>query len=375
MAPHRRHPWPPGRNQAGRVRQVTDAAAARGAPRATQALTPVARFPSSDGVSVAVHRLHEPTGDDRRQGGLPWPVVAVHATGFCAAVLAPLAAELAAGARRPDLPTGARRAELAAGPLVAGLGAHPVVGPDERGHGASSRPASGSFAWQGFADDVLAAVDGIGLDRPFGIGHSCGGAALILAELARPGTFRGLYLFEPVIPPVDPPAPGGMPDNPLSAGAHRRRPSFPSRQAAYDNFAGKPPFDVFDPRALAAYVANGFRPDGEDGITLCCRREDEAAVYAAAFAHDAYARAGAVRCPVTVACGEATDAFPADALAPVVERLPRGDLVVLPGLGHFGPMQDPGAVAASVLGSAAWAAAGSATGGPAGSPPGGTPLP
>lgn len=242
--------------------------------------------------------------------------------------------------------------------MAAHLGSHPVVGFDERGHGASGRPADGSFDWHGFADDALAVVDGLGLDRPLGFGHSCGGAALVLAEQARPGTFAGLFLFEPVIPPLDePPARAVADNNPLSVGARRRRRQFDSRRQALDNFAGKPPFSELAPQALAAYVDNGFRPDPRGGITLCCAREDEAAVYAAAFGHGAFSRLGEVRCPVTVACGALTDAFDARAVQPVVDRLPDGTLTVLPGLGHFGPLQDPEAVAHALRQSAAWAAA------------------
>lgn len=288
-------------------------------------------MPSTDGVAVASYRL---------AGGRPGApaVLAAHPTGFCAAVLGPLAHRLAP---------------------------HPVVAFDERGHGRSGRPASGSFAWSGFADDALAVVDAAGLARPLGFGHSCGGAALVLAEARRPGTFAGLYLYEPVIPPLDEPLPGGSPDNPLSLGARRRRTHFAGRDEALANFAGKPPFADLDPVALAAYVDNGFRPDGCGGITLACARDDEAAVYEAAFAHDAYRRLPDVRCPVTVACGERTDAFDEQALQPVVDRLPDAELQVLPGLGHFGPQQDPAAVARSVLASMAWAP----------SPAGGTPAP
>lgn len=297
---------------------------------------------SSDGVEVAAYHLGGPaTGADGADAPTPdtaWPVLAAHATGFCAAVL---------------------------GPLATHLGPHPVIAFDERGHGASGRPASGCYDWHGFAHDALAVVDRLGLDRPFGFGHSCGGAALVLAEVARPGTFCGLYLFEPVIPPLDVPVPGGVPDNPLSVGARRRRQRFPSRHEALANFAGKPPFHQLHPDALAAYVDNGFRPDPDGGITLRCARDDEAAVYASGFSHDAFANLADVRCPVTVACGADTDAFTAEALAPVVARLPHGELVVLPGLGHFGPLQDPAAVGASLRASTAWAAASSVSDTPA----------
>ena len=99
-----------------------------------------------------------------------------------------------------------------------------------------------------------------GLDRPCGFGHSCGGAALLLAEEARPGTFAGLYCFEPVIYPGDDPLAPTFEGNPLAAGALRRREAFGSRREAIANFAGKAPFDRLDPDALAAYVDNGFAP-------------------------------------------------------------------------------------------------------------------
>jgi pimeloyl-ACP methyl ester carboxylesterase len=285
-------------------------------------LDPTLRVPSSGGAVIAGYEL-------AGGGSAPLEVLAAHATGFCAAVFAPLAREL--DTRR-------------------------VVGFDERGHGASTAAEDRSFAWSGFADDALAVVDAAALHRPFGFGHSCGGAALLLAEIARPGTFAALYLFEPVVPPILEPVPGGLPDNPLSVGARRRRERFGSRDEALANFAGKAPFNQLTPEVLAAYVDNGFRAvDG--AIELCCRREDEAAVYQEAFAHDAFRRLPEVHCPVTVACGALTDSFPAAALAPVVDRLPDADLVVLPDLGHFGPLEDPAVVARSVRASAAWSAA------------------
>lgn len=40
----------------------------------------------------------------------------------------------------------------------------------------------------------------VGPHRPiYGFGHSLGGAISALVELNRPGTFRGLFLFEPVV--------------------------------------------------------------------------------------------------------------------------------------------------------------------------------
>ena len=65
-------------------------------------------------------------------------------------------------------------------------------------------------------------------------------------------------------------------------------------------------------------------------------------------AHDAFSRFGDVRCPVVVACGEHTDAFTPPLVARQADALPHGRMEVVPGLGHFGPLEAPDAVARSV---------------------------
>ena len=94
---------------------------------------------------------------------------------------------------------------------------------------------------------------------PGGVGHSMGGTALVMAELARPGTFRGLVLFEPILFPPDVNRPEGP--SPMIEAARRRRAVFASRDEAYENFAGKPPLDALTPEVLRAYVDHGFADD------------------------------------------------------------------------------------------------------------------
>lgn len=264
---------------------------------------------ASDGTQVAVHQL----------GGEGPPLVLVHATGFCGPVLGPLAAELSAD--------------------------FSCVAPDLRGHGDSGRPVDLSYDWAGFALDVAAVVEGLGLERPLGFGHSCGGAALLLAEQGHRGLFEGLFCFEPIVGAPGPNRRKGH--SSLAAATRRRREVFPSREAAYANFVSKPPFATFDPRALRAYVEHGFEQIGEGGVRLKCRREDEAAIFEMSGRHDAFRHLGDVACPVTVACGSESPTMGPPACAAVVSRLPVGCLEVLRGLGHLAPLEHPSAVAAA----------------------------
>jgi pimeloyl-ACP methyl ester carboxylesterase len=237
-------------------------------------------------------------------------------------------------------------------PLAAHLTGYHAVAPDLRGQGDSSPPVGRSMDWAGFADDVLAVVDAWGVDDLVAVGHSKGGAALLLAEQRRPGTFRALWLYEPVVfPPGAFPGSSSSsgPTNPLAEGALRRRSTFPSRQAAYDNYASKPPLSVLDPEALHAYVDHGFedRPDGT--VSLKCRPEVESAIFAMASDNGAFEHLGQVSCPVTIARGTEESFGPAAFALPVVDALPQGRLATFDHLGHFGPLQHPAEVAAAIV--------------------------
>jgi pimeloyl-ACP methyl ester carboxylesterase len=265
-----------------------------------------------DGIALAVHE----------HGGSGRPTLLCHATGFHGAVWEPLSAALGDGFER--------------------------WAPDFRGHGASVLPPEHPVPWDAVAGDVLAVVDDLGLPvgEVLGVGHSMGGAALLLAEQARPGLFAALWLYEPIAPPAGaiPASEGG---STLADGARRRRPSFASHAEAVANFASKPPLNVARADALHAYVRHGLVA-GEDGaVHLACRPADEARFYDGGGAHDAFARLGEVACPVVIACSG--EPFGPAMFAPhIADGLPDGALEVHPHLTHFGPLEAPAELAASV---------------------------
>jgi pimeloyl-ACP methyl ester carboxylesterase len=134
----------------------------------------------------------------------------------------------------------------------------------------------------------------------------------------------------------------------LSAGARRRRAAFPSRRAAYENFAAKPPLDTADPEALEAYVTWGFEESADGSVRLRCDPRDEAAIYERGREHGAFERLGEVGCPVTIAHGYPEADRPSMWAPEMVSRLPQGREVVFPESSHFGPLEDPAAMARSI---------------------------
>lgn len=270
---------------------------------------PDPRFVESfDGVSLAVYDV----------GGEGPDVLFAHATGFCAGVFLPIMRHMSVGR---------------------------LTAVDFRGHGRSGIPDDG-MDWNGTGQDVLATIGALGLIRPIGVGHSMGGAALTLAEQAEPGTFGGLWLFEPIMMP--PAVREVTVENPLIEGALRRRSTFEDAKTAIRNFASKPPFEVLDPDALAAYVRYGFQENPDGTVSLRCRPETESATYEGGARHNAFDRLGEVTTPTVVVRGQETPMTPAS-LAPVIaDSLPNGTLEDHPELGHFGPLQDPRTMAESI---------------------------
>jgi pimeloyl-ACP methyl ester carboxylesterase len=268
---------------------------------------------STGGVDLVVHDL----------GGDGPPLLLCHATGFHGRVWVPLARVLT------------DRFHLWA--------------VDFRGHGDSSAPADGDFSWSGFADDVLTTVDALGLERPLALGHSKGGAALLLAEQARPGTMGALYVFEPIVfPPGEAPEDARRPGASLADGAERRRQTFASTDDAFENFASKPPLDALAPAALRAYVEHGLAPTLDGEVRLKCRPADEAQVYRMGGRHGAWDALGDISCPVTVAAGGTSPVITPAVAKRIAERIPAGRVDVFDGLGHFGPLEDPPGVAEAV---------------------------
>ena len=257
-------------------------------------------------------------------GGAGDPVLLAHPTGFHGLVLRPIARGLVAAGRH-------------------------VLSFDFRGHGASDRSPS-TYDWSGFADDVLTVVDALGLAGDAALlpaGHSKGGAALLMAEAAAPGTFARVWCYEPIVIRDDPFRLGE--DDRLVRSARRRRDRWDSADDARAAFASRPPLGALHPDALHAYVEHGFVPSDGGGVELRCRPDDEAEMYALRHAHKAWNVLPQVACPVRVACGGATDSMTPRLCERIVARLPDASLEIWPGRSHLGPLEDPAAAVASIL--------------------------
>ena len=212
---------------------------------------------------------------------------------------------------------------------------------DLRGHGDSAIGPDWSAAWQGYGDDALAIAKQI--SKPtIAVGHSMGGAALVMAALVEPKLFRALILYEPIIFPdsfrkIALNRPGA---SPLVEGARRRRKTFASRAEAFANYASKPPMNAFDPRALHAFVDHGFK-DVSDFVELKCAPEHEARNFEMGTIHETWDQLKNLQVPTWVVSGAQQPGQPSGLAPNIAEQIPNSHFVEWQDLGHFGPMQQP----------------------------------
>jgi 3-oxoadipate enol-lactonase len=167
---------------------------------------------------------------------------------------------------------------------------------DQRGHGDSDWP--GVYSFQLMCDDVLAALDGLGLDQVTLVGHSMGGAVALLAAMQQPGRVARLVI-EDAVPPY--PRDRAIPDRPDG------------------------PLDIDWPVVPAILGAvNAGDPQAWAGLT-------------------------AITAPTLLVGGGPRSHVRQDKLAEAAARIPRGELVTVDA-GHYVHTERPAEFAAVVLG-------------------------
>ncbi len=268
-----------------------------------------------DGVAVAVHELAGP--NDGRTPVLLFS----HATGFHGRSFGPMASELS--------------------------GTYRCLAIDHRGHGLSALTRGASLAWTAMGDDLAAVLASglIGAEQAVhGVGHSMGGAVLALAAHRCPGRIRSLWLYEPVIVP-----PGALPSasepNPMAEAALRRRSTFETFGDAKANYAAKAPLNQLAPDALEAYVRGGFVQRSDGSVQLLCDPATEAQVFRGAVDSGVFEVVASLDVPTAIVTGRAESNAPSSFAPAVVAEWPSAVLVEQRHLGHFGPLEDPPAMA------------------------------
>ena len=262
---------------------------------------------STDGVTIAMHDF----------GGTGSPILLSHATGFHGHCMKPIADGL--------------------------MSNHHVMALDHRGYGDAETVDPAGISWDQYGLDALAAAqylsDQHNGEPIVGIGHSMGGASLLMAAQRAPQLFRALFVFEPIVfPPVDESV--DRPVNPLAGGARKRRSTFDSYEDALANYASKPPMSAFHPDAREQYVLHGFKKT-DNGVELKCLPEHEAVTYETGGTSGAWEQLGNIQTRTWVISGALAPFQPSSFAEAVSQQMTSSTFIRWDEVGHFGPLERP----------------------------------
>jgi pimeloyl-ACP methyl ester carboxylesterase len=251
-------------------------------------------------------------------GGTRPPLHLSHANGFPVSMYLPLMTELARDFR--------------------------VIGLSLRGQDGLSE---GIPSWHRAALDLAEFLDQRAVAPVIGVGHSIGAVTTMLCAARRPDLFSYIVLLDPPLFPRTwlslfrwAALFGQKRRFPPAARARRRRNGWQDRQEALDYFRGKDMFRGWREEYLRAYVTYGLRPDPDHGMVLVCPPEAEARGFEN-YPTDIWSWPGKMRTPTLLVRGELSEVLTANTCKLFVRLCPQAETAVIPGAGHFIPMQKP----------------------------------
>ena len=210
---------------------------------------------------------------------------------------------------------------------LAGLSRWKRVAPDLRGAGASSVPADG-YSVARYADDLVQALDSLGLERAVVCGLSLGG--YILFELLRrhPGRVRAAVFCNTKATPDSADARRGRDE--MAALAERE-----GTEAVAERLLPQ----LLAPATFAA------QPDVVTHVRDMIRRTPVPGLLGALHAlrdrPDSTPMLGAIGVPALVVAGEDDKIAPADGMRVMAEAIPGAQYAVIPAAGHLAPLEQP----------------------------------
>ncbi len=218
--------------------------------------------------------------------------------------------------------------------------------------------------WRVFRDDLIPAVlkliqDSRADETAIGVGHSLGGASLLMSAIQHPGLFSKLVLMDPVIFPrwqgtvmrLFSPFKLLKRIHPLIRGTLKRRTWFESREAMFQRYRQKGVFHRFPDQVLRDYV-DGLGEDLESGgVGLRWSPEWEARIYETGGLADwvIWRSRARVQPPTLIIRGEETYTLHDPVIQSLVRKMPQGEYATIQGTGHLLPLEDPAGTAAVAL--------------------------
>ncbi|GBB93681.1 hypothetical protein RclHR1_02210016 [Rhizophagus clarus] len=207
-----------------------------------------------------------------------------------------------------------------------------------------------SLRWWDLAYDISQVINHFQLKKPLvGIGHSIGGAAMIMTELIKPGTFSCIVCVDPVLSPQF-----AMNQSFRFNSILKRRDIWPNREVAKTLFLKHEMFQKWDPEVLDIHMNYGLHelPDGQ--VTLKCPKLQEYYTFSdnlfaspSSSPIDAFYRLHEIECPILFLTGENSH-IESEWGSLIKTRTQRGEWCGIVDCGHLVTMEKPKHVAFAI---------------------------
>lgn len=210
-----------------------------------------------------------------------------------------------------------------------------VIAWDARGYGDSDGPPVSVFA--DFAEDLVALMDRLSVDRAVAVGHSMGGRILLEACAHDPSRFAGLVLS------------GTQPAYLQHMTAAERADYIDKRRGLFDG-------DRVRADKVAAIVEGLLHPDAAPAAReimtrslSALRRDGYLAALEASATMDRRSILASLRMPVRVLGGDSDRVCPVAVTRDLAAAIGQGPAVVLPHVGHMPNLEAPVAFTAVIV--------------------------
>ncbi|TGK18310.1 alpha/beta fold hydrolase [Leptospira kmetyi] len=155
---------------------------------------------------------------------------------------------------------------------------HRVIALDFAGHGESEGTVNFKN-WYFFRDQILALIRHENLENVVGVGHSLGGASLLLSSYHSPEKFKKVIAHDPVALDFLQITYSRLFHNPLAKVAIKRRREFKDLDTVRKIYKRTPSFSRWDDTIYEDYIQSCFRIGENKQALLRCAPEIEAKIF------------------------------------------------------------------------------------------------
>ncbi|ARB96970.1 alpha/beta hydrolase [Leptospira interrogans] len=215
---------------------------------------------------------------------------------------------------------------------------HRVIALDFAGHGESDSTLN-FRDWYFFRDQVLSLIENENLNNVIGIGHSLGGASLLLASYHSPDKFKKVIAHDPVTLNFLQITYSRIFHNPLAQVAIKRRREFKNLDTVRKIYKRTPSFSRWDNGIYDDYIQSCFRLGVNGEAILRCAPEVEAKIFDSVSYRSLF-QFGKIKTETHITIPDPHEVCSPNTAKKIISGNIRSSLEIWPKTSHFFPFEE-----------------------------------